>query len=234
MEKYKCMIVEDEPLATNILKSYIQRLPHLELIGEFREAISAGHHLQQAAADILFLDIHLPELKGLDFLRTLTRVPSVIVTTAYHQYAIEGFELSVTDYLLKPFSFDRFLLSVNKAIKEVQTSQVLSGQAVLPPDFLFLTIDRKKVKIVYDDIDYIESSREYVKIFTSKGTYLSKISTSELEQKLPPAAFKRIHRSFIVSMNKIDSYNKEYVEIKGTKIPIGGGFRKDIPYFKNE
>lgn len=234
MEKYKVIIVEDEPLATNILKNFIQRVPHLELRGEFREAISAGHQLQREETDILFLDIHLPELKGLDFLRTLTKTPAVVLTTAYHQYAIEGFELSVTDYLLKPFSFDRFLLSVNKAIKEINARHALAKRAAAADDFLFLTIDRKKVKIIFDDILYIESSREYVRIVTPKTNYLSKISTTELEKLLPPDRFRRIQRSFIVAINKIESYNKEYVEISGKRISIGAAFRKEMTYFNKE
>lgn len=232
MEKYKVIIVEDEPLATNILKNFIQRVPHLELRGEFREAISAGQQLQEEEADILFLDIHLPELKGLDFLRTLTKTPAVVLTTAYHQYAIEGFELSVTDYLLKPFSFDRFLLSVHKAIKEITARHALAKRTELAEDFLFLMIDRKKVKIIFDDILYIESSREYVKIVTKKSNYLSKISTTELEKMLPSDRFRRIQRSFIVAINKIDSYNKEHVEINGKRISIGSAYKKEMNNFK--
>ncbi|MBH2003606.1 MAG: response regulator transcription factor [Sphingobacteriia bacterium] len=231
MQRYKCIIVEDEPLASGILKNYISRIPYLELQGEFREAISAGRQLQQEETDLIFLDIHLPELKGLDFLRTLTKMPVVIVTTAYHQYALDGFELSVTDYLLKPFSFNRFLAAVNKAVKQVNASYVMANRPVIPERYLFLTIDRRKVKILFDEIDYIESSREYVKVFTEKTMYVSKISTGELEKILPAEKFRRIHRSFIVAVDKIDAYNKEYVEIKGEKIPIGGGFKKDNTFF---
>ena len=234
MQKYKCIIVEDEPLATNVLKSFIQRIPYLELKGEFREAISASQELQQNETDIMFLDIHLPEIKGLDFLRTLTNSPVVILTTAYHQYAIDGFELSVTDYLLKPFSFDRFLLSVNKAVKQINASEALAKRPVPAEDFLFLTIDRRKVKILLDEILYIESSREYVKIFTSKASYISRIGTSELEKMLPLQRFRRIQRSFIVAIDKIDSYNKEYVEINGKRISIGAAFKKEMDYFRRE
>lgn len=226
MQKYKCIIVEDEPLATSVLKSYIQRIPYLELKGEFREAISASQELQQNETDILFLDIHLPEIKGLDFLRTLTSTPEVILTTAYHQYAIDGFELSVTDYLLKPFSFDRFLLSVSKAVKQINVNQALLRRSASAEDFLFLTIGRRKVKILFDEILYIESSREYVNIFTAKTSYTSRIATSELEKMLPSQRFRRIQRSFIVAIDKIDSYNKEYVEINGKRISMGTSFKK--------
>lgn len=234
MEKYKVIIVEDEPLATSILKNYIHRVPHLQLRGEFRVATSAGRHLQQEPTDILFLDIHLPELKGLDFLRTLTKRPAVVLTTAYHQYAIEGFELNVTDYLLKPFSFDRFLLSVNKAILEIKASEALAKRSAAANDFLILPIDRRKVKISFDDILYIESSRDAVKIFTTRANYFSRVSTTDLEKMLPPERFRRIQRSFIVALDKIEAFNKEYVEINGTRIPIGITFRKDMPYFTKE
>lgn len=234
MQKYKCIIVEDEPLATNILKGYIQRIPYLELKGEFREAITASQELQHNETDIMFLDIHLPEIKGLDFLRTLTNSPEVILTTAYHQYAIDGFELSVTDYLLKPFSFDRFLLSVNKAVKQINANRALLRRPAPADDFLFLTIDRRKVKILFDEILYIESSREYVNIFTAKTSYTCKIGTSELEKMLPSQRFRRIQRSFIVAIDKIDSYNKEYVEINGKRISIGAAFKKEMDYFRKE
>ncbi len=228
------MIVEDEPPAINILRNYIQRVPHLEPGGEFREATSAGRQLQQVPIDILFLDIHLPELKGLDFLRTLTKRPAVILTTAYHQYAIEGFELGVTDYLLKPFSFDRFLLAVNKAIRDIKSEQALAQRSAAANDFLLISVDRRKVRIAFDDILYIESSREAVKIFTLKTSYFCRIRTKVLEKMLPPERFKRIQRSFIVALDKIEAFNKEYVEINGKRIPIGIGYRNGMTYFTNK
>lgn len=227
MQKIKCIIVEDEPLAAKLLADYIQQVPYLELCATFKQAISAGHYLQEENTDLIFLDIHLPKLKGLSFLRTLQEPPAIIVTTAYHEYAVEGFELNVADYLLKPFSFERFMAGVNKVSKLIR-AQAPAEQAASPKEnSLFLTIDRKKVRIDYDQVLYIESRREYIKIVTLNTEYLSKISTSEVEQLLPPARFVRVHRSFIVSVDKIDSYTKSEIEVKGTTIPLGKGYKNE-------
>ncbi len=227
MQKIKCIIIEDEPLATKLLSDYIQQIPYLELCHSFKEALSAGSYMQREKADLIFLDIHLPKLKGLSFLRTLQNPPAIIITTAYQQYAIEGFELSVVDYLVKPFSLERFIAAVNKAYKLLR-SQPLIEQAELKQDTcLFLTIDRKRVRIDYDKILYIESRREYVKVFTLLGEHTSKISTTELESLLPSTRFIRVHRSFIVAIGKIDIYTKGEVEVNGKAIPIGKGYKNE-------
>lgn len=227
MQKIKCIIVEDEPLAAKLLSDYIRQVPYLELCATCKEAISAGSYLQREKTDLIFLDIHLPKLKGLSFLRTLQEPPAVIVTTAYHEYAVEGFELNVTDYLLKPFSFERFVTAVNKVSKLVR-SQPGTAVAETPKETsLFLTIDRKKVRIEYDQILYIESRREYIKIVTLHSEYTSKISTNEVEQLLPKTRFVRVHRSFIVSVDKINTYSKTEIEIRGTTIPLGKGYKND-------
>lgn len=227
MQKIKCIIVEDEPIAVRLLSDYIQQVPYLELCGSFKEALSAGSFLQKGKTDLIFLDIHLPKLKGLSFLRTLQNPPSVIVTTAYHQYAIEGFELSVVDYLLKPFSLDRFIAAVNKVSKLIQPHQLAYNTDLPKATSLFLTIDRKKVRIDYNSILYIESRREYVKIVTLNNEYTSKISTTELESLLPKPKFIRVHRSFIVSIDKIDNYTKGEIEVKGKTIPIGKRYKNE-------
>ncbi len=226
MSKIKCIIVEDEPLAVKVLSDYISQTPFLELQGTFKDAILATDYLRHNQTDLIFLDIHLPKLKGIAFLKTLTNPPAVIVTTAYHQYAVEGFSLNVTDYLLKPFEFERFLVAVNK-VKTAQKKQQQSNEAAGLKDYLFLNVQKKKVKILFSDIVYVESQREYIKIVTTKKEYISKLSTHEIEDILPPNLFKRIHRSFIVSVNKIDSYTSEMVELNGISIPIGRGY-KDI------
>ena len=158
------------------------------------------------------------------FLKTLSHPPSVIITTAYHQYAIEGFDLNVTDYLLKPFAFERFLIAVNKvksAVSEFQKSR--EGEE--KKDFIFLNVQKKKVKILFSEIMYIESQREYIKIVTTKMEYISKMGTHEIESLLPANLFKRIHRSFIVSIPRIESYTAEIVEVNGVSIPIGREYR---------
>lgn len=227
MSKLRCIIIEDEPLAVKILADYIAQVPFLELQGTFKDAILATDYLRNHSVDLMFLDIHLPKLKGMAFLKTLTHPPAVIITTAYHQYAVEGFDLNVTDYLLKPFEFERFLIGVNK-VKKADPEVMIPEGNTEHKDYLFLNVQKKKVKVLFSDILYVESQREYIKVVTTKTTFLPKMSTHEIEALLPAALFKRIHRSFIVSVGKIDSYTAEYVEVNGVTIPIGRGYREVI------
>lgn len=237
MSELRCIIVEDEPLAAKVLTQYISEVPFLQLEATFKDAILATEWLRHHSTDLIFLDIHLPKLKGMAFLKTLTHPPAVIITTAYHQYAVEGFDMNVTDYLLKPFEFERFLIAVNK-VKTVAPVPGKIPEEIRPikqvaetgevKDHIFLQADRKKVKILFSDIIYIESQREYIKIVTAKKEYVSKMSTIEIENLLPTHLFKRIHRSFIVSLSKIESYTADMVELNGVSIPIGRGYRDVI------
>src|SRR5450755_1585385 len=227
MPNLKCIVIEDEPLAVKVLKDYISQVPFLELQGTFKDAILATDYLRHNHTELIFLDIHLPRLKGMAFLKTLTHPPAVIVTTAYHQYAVEGFNLNVTDYLLKPFDFERFLIAVTR-VKTAQREKQESNESQELKDFIFLHVQKKKVKILFSEIVYIESQREYIKIITTKREYISKMSTHEIEDLLPPNLFKRIHRSFIISISKIESYTAEIVEVSGVSIPIGRGYRDII------
>jgi two-component system, LytTR family, response regulator len=227
MSKIKCIVIEDEPLAVKVLVDYISQVPFLELQGCFKDAILATDFLRNNTTQLIFLDIHLPKLKGMAFLKTLTNPPAVIITTAYHQYAVEGFDLNVTDYLLKPFEFDRFLTAVTK-VRTAQPAKQHTNESAETKDHLFLNVQKKKVKILFSEIVYIESQREYIKIVTTKKEYLSKMSTHEIETLLPSSLFRRIHRSFIISMTKIDSYTAEMVEVNGVSIPVGRGYRDII------
>jgi two-component system, LytTR family, response regulator len=224
MSKIKCIIVEDEPLAAKVLSDYISQTPFLELQGTFKDGILATDFLRDNQTDLIFLDIHLPKLKGMAFLKTLTHPPAVIITTAYHQYAVEGFDLNVRDYLLKPFEFERFLTAVTK-VKTAQTEKQEPAESTDIKDHLFLNVQKKKVKILFSEILYIESQQEYIRIVTTKKVYLSKMTTSEMEVLLPGNLFKRIHRSFIISISKIESYTAEIVDINGISIPIGRSYR---------
>ncbi|MBL7888295.1 MAG: response regulator transcription factor [Bacteroidia bacterium] len=224
MSKIKCIIVEDEPLAAKILTDYILQVPFLELQSTFKNALLATEFLRENTTDLIFLDIHLPKLKGMAFLKTLTQRPAVIVTTAFNQYAVEGFDLNVTDYLLKPFAFERFLIAVGK-VRTAQNEISKTNEIAEKKDFLFLNVQKKKVKILFSEIVYIESQREYVKIVTTKKEYTPKMSTHEMESLLPANLFKRIHRSFIVSISKIESYTAEVIEVNGASIPIGREYR---------
>lgn len=225
MSKLKCIIVEDEPLARKILEGYISRIPFLELQGSFEDAIIAMDHLREQTIDLMFLDIHLPEIKGLTFLRTLAKPPAVIITTAYQEYALVGYELNVVDYLLKPFEFERFLMAVNKVKKQIESEQPAGQKS---KDYFFVSIQLKKVKILFSEILYIESQKEYVKIVTSDSSYITKMSTHEIEELLPSSLFKRIHRSFIIAIHKIRSFNSEMVEINGISIPVGRGYKEAL------
>ncbi|MEO8712800.1 MAG: response regulator transcription factor [Parafilimonas sp.] len=224
MSEIKCIIIEDEPLAVKILSDYISEVPFLKLQGTFKDAILATDWLRHNNTELIFLDIHLPKLKGMAFLKTLTHAPAIIITTAYHQYAVEGFDLNVTDYLLKPFDFERFLIAINK-VKSIQAEKNIPHESRKIKDHLFLNAERKRVKILFSEIVYIESQREYIKIITTKKEYISKMSTHEIEALLPADLFKRIHRSFIVSMSKIESYTADSVEVNGISIPVGREYR---------
>lgn len=227
MSKLKCIIIEDEPLAAKVLSDYIKEVPFLDLQGTFKDAILASEYLRTHEVELIFLDIHLPKLKGMAFLKTLISPPSVIITTAYHQYAVEGFDLNVTDYLLKPFDFERFFMAVNK-VKFANT------ETFTPSDkkgYIFVNIQKKKVKILFSEIIFIESQKEYIRIVTTKNEYLSKMGTGEIEALLPENSFKRIHRSFIISVQKIESFNTDMVEVSGVIIPIGRGYREVVEGF---
>jgi two-component system, LytTR family, response regulator len=233
MPDINCIIIEDEPLAAKVLADYISQVPFLKLQGTFKDAILGTDYLRHHTTDLIFLDIHLPKLKGMAFLKMLTHPPAVIITTAYHQYAVEGFNLNVTDYLLKPFDFERFLIAVTK-VKTAGTSRlqdIPQQQATTmpgPKDYIFVMVQKKKVKILFADIVYIESQREYVKIVTTQKEYFSKMSTHEMETLLPAALFLRIHRSFIISISKIDSYTADIIEVNGIPLPIGRGYRDSV------
>lgn len=227
MSEIKCIIVEDEPLAAKVLSEYISQVPFLNLQGTFKDAILATEYLQDNETDLIFLDIHLPKLKGMAFLKTLVNPPAIIVTTAYHQYAVEGFNLNVTDYLLKPFEFERFLAAVNK-VKAVQQQKQIVDEINPAKDYLFVNVQKKKIKILFSEIIYTESQQEYIKIVTTGKTYFSKLTTAEMETLLPSNLFKRIHRSYIVSVKKIESYTAESVEVSGISIPIGRSYRNVI------
>ncbi|MEA5461502.1 LytTR family DNA-binding domain-containing protein [Arcicella sp. LKC2W] len=226
MSNIKCIIIEDEPLAVKVLVDYIAQIPFLDLKGSFKDAFLASEYLHKHDVGLIFLDIHLPKLKGMAFLKTLINPPSVIITTAYHQYAIEGFDLNVTDYLLKPFEFERFFMAVNK----VKSASIESKNSEIK-DYIFVNVQKKKVKILFSEIIFIESQKEYIRIVTTKHEYLSKMGTGEIEALLPENLFKRIHRSFIISLEKVESFNAEMVEVNGITIPIGRGYKEAIEGF---
>jgi DNA-binding LytR/AlgR family response regulator len=230
----RCLIIDDEPPAREIIRRYVQEIPTLQLMGECANAIQALTVLQQQSIDLLFLDIRMPQLNGTDFIKTFKNPPKIIFTTAFAEYALEGYELDVVDFLMKPIRFDRFLKAVNKAYP------VNGSMAALKPvaspvieekkneSFVYFRADRKMVKVMLDDILYIESMKDYIKVYTVQGVIITKQSISSVEAMLPDKLFVRTHRSFIVSINKIKSFTNELVEIDKTDIPIGKLFRNGV------
>lgn len=230
-KKITCLAVDDEPPALEVLKKYIQSVQTLELAGTCADAIEAINFLQKRTVDILFLDIKMPELMGTDLVKTLKNPPRVIFTTAYRKFAVEGFELDAVDYLLKPVSFERFLRAVNKAMDQSrQTTPVKEPEAISTTagNSIYFRSDRKMVKVDLDDILYVESLKDYIRVVTKNKTILTKHAISSLEENLPRSKFVRIHRSFIVALNKIDSYSSELVEIGKQELPISRMYRYEV------
>lgn len=228
-QQYSCLVVDDEPPARDVLRRYIQQMPVLTLAGECSNALQAMSVLQQQHIDLLFLDIHMPQVSGIDLIKTLSASPKIILTTAYEQYAIQAFELEVSDYLLKPIAFDRFLKAVMRSLPAAPRPAV---QAIAPaneqPPFLYFRADRKMVKVLLEEICYVESFKDYVKIFTVREQVITKHSMVALESMLPAARFLRIHRSYIVAINKITAFTNEQVEITGIVLPIGRLYRLQV------
>jgi two-component system, LytTR family, response regulator len=227
-----CLIVDDEPPARDVLRRYVEELPILKLCGECGNAIQALGFLQQQTIDLLFLDIRMPQLSGIDFLKTLKHPPKIIFTTAYSEYALEGYELDVVDYLMKPVRFDRFLKAINKAFPANGLRQSVSEPSFQDEKslgaFVYFRADRKMVKILLNDILYIESMKDYVKVFTNANTIVTKQSISSVETMLPEKKFVRTHRSYIVSIDKIKSFTNEVLEVDKTEIPIGKIYRNNV------
>lgn len=230
MEKYNCIIVEDEPLAVEVLEDYIRQVPFLELKAVCSDALYAMEVLQKGKTDVVFLDIHLPRIKGLDFLKTLKNPPQVIITSAYREYAVESYELNVVDYLLKPVNFNRFLMAVNKLRTQGNNEILFSKQAQMPPErpYLFVNVNKKRVKVHLDEILYIESKKEYINIVTKGKSFLTKFQLGELEEQLAKNNFIRVHRSFIVPKGKIDAFSATEIEIAGQHIPIGRIYKEFV------
>ena len=226
-------MIDDEPPAREILKQHIAGVEALELAGTCSNAVEAISFLKEHQVDLLFLDIQMPQLLGTNFIRTLKNSPKVIFTTAYRKYAVEGFELDAVDYILKPISFERFLKGVNKVLQTNLTSGHLSTSAKenfseQPNSFLYFRVDRKMVKVFFHDILFIEGLKDYIKIVTNTRTIITKYVLSTLEEVLPSDEFLRIHKSYIIAINKIDCYNADSVEIAKHELPIGRMFKHDV------
>lgn len=233
---YNCLIVDDERPALKLLEAYIAKLPHLNLVASCENGMQAIAALQQHSVDLLFLDIQMPDLTGLELLQTLKIKPQVVLTTAYRDYAVEGFALNATDYLVKPYSFERFVQAVNKCLEiitlksnpEPQTTTKQSDITETSPteNHFFVKTAYKMERVEFEDIRYIESMREYVSIHTKGRRFVVHHTMNNMEEKLPKPNFIRIHRSYIVAMNYIEAINGNTVHIEEKVIPVGGSYRK--------
>lgn len=228
MSNYNCIIVEDEPLAAEVLQDYISQVSFLTLKGVCTDALYAMEMLQKEKIDLMFLDIHLPKLKGLDFLKTLTHPPKVIFTTAHHEYAINGYELNALDYLLKPIEFSRFCQAVNKMNNLPGSVATIQEPTNTEKGFYYFNVGKKKIKLFTDDILYIESVKEYVKVVTKDKSIITKFMLSQMEELMTKNNFLRIHRSFLVSKSKIDAFTATDVEINNKLLPIGRSYKEAV------
>lgn len=218
--KLKCVVVDDEPMAREIIETDIAKTPNLELVASCKNAAEVILFAQENEVDLFFLDINMPEISGLSLAKIIHKKAQIIFTTAYRKYAIDGFNLNVVDYLLKPIGFDRFL----QAVQKVLVSEVAENNN----DFMFVRSDRKMVKIDFNAILYIESLSDYLKIFTKEKTIVIRETISSLEEKLPSKKFIRIHRSFIVSFKSISSYTNEFIEVNQKALPISRSYKESV------
>lgn len=231
MNALKCLIIDDEAPATKVLERYVQQIDGLTSVGSCRNAMEALSLMNAHPIDLIFLDIQMPGITGIEFIKSLNQPLSVILTTAYREYAVEGFELNVTDYLVKPISFERFFRAVSKVFQQVRTT------AVLPPAepisefqsyvdmYMYVRVEKKMQKVQLKDIHYIESMGDYVKIILSDQQLITHLKIGYLEKKLPVQKFIRIHRSYIVAKDKIQSFTANSIEVASKNLPIGGNYR---------
>ena len=229
--KINCLVVDDEPPALQVLEKYVSSVQSLELVGTCVDAVEALNFIRQRPVDLIFLDIQMPQILGTDFLRTLKKPPKVIFTTAFRKFAVEGFELDAVDYLLKPISFERFLKAVNKVMDASLNGTLLveaEPKRTATENYIYLRSDRKMIKVALSDILYIESIKDYIKVIATSGTVITKQSISSIEETLPKEMFVRIHRSFIVALDKVKSYSNELVWIGQTELPISRMYRHEV------
>ena len=223
----KCLIIEDEPLAVDIIRDYISEVSFLELIAVCNDAFAAMQVLTEQKIDLIFLDLHLPKLKGLDFLATLKSPPMVIITTAYHDFAVKSYEFNVVDYLLKPIEFSRFMVAINKIMLLENSKNTFIQEPIIENKIteLYFNVNKKKARIDLSSILYIESQKENIKIVCQDKTIITRYLISQIEKELPQHKFIRIHRSFIVGLSKIDFIDANDVEVDGKQIPIGRNYK---------
>lgn len=225
----KVIIVDDEPLAINVIKNYIGQVKDLELVETFSNAVDASTYLQSHNVDIIFLDINMPILDGLEFLKTLNDAPMIIITTAHEEFALESYELEVIDYLIKPIPFPRFLKSVNRILKLKKTHDSTERNTTSDHPSIFVKVDKKKLQKIYlDEIVVVESLKDYIRIKTTTGKYIVHKTLSSFTEELPADQFIRIHRSFTISIDKVQVVEGNSLEIDNTRYTIGRSYLNDV------
>ncbi len=225
----KCVLIDDESPAIDLLKNHIEMLANIEILASCYSAIEAFEVLKKESVDLLFLDIEMPVLKGLDFLKTLQNPPKVIITTAYREYALEGYDLDIVDYLLKPISFDRFV----KAMDRYYERNTVRIEKEIPKaeenaSFLYVNVNKKHIKVVFEDVLYIESLKDYVRIHTKRQKLVVKSNIGKIATQLPKSKFLRTHRSYMVAIQKITAFTHRDIEIGEIEIPIGSSYYKEV------
>jgi len=229
--KIKCIIIDDEPLAAEVIENYLKEFSNVEHVGSFTNPLEALELIESGEIEAVFIDINMPKMNGLEFIRSIESKPSFVITTAYREYAVESYDLDVLDYLVKPIPFNRFLKSINKLSLKFNADRSMENtHDSSERSFIFLKVDKKLVRIKYDDIHFIESLKDYIKVFTSEGDFLAHKSLTSITEELPKSKFLRIHRSFTVSLDKIDALEGNSVLVKGKRIPIG---RKYVNHAKD-
>lgn len=229
-KKINCIIVDDEPIAREILESHLKKIDAITIVASCKNAIEAFNEINTNSIDLIFLDINMPEISGLSFAKSINKNSKVIFTTAYREYAIDGFDLQAVDYLLKPISFERLLQAVNKYFGE-NTKLISENTSEIIPeknDFIFVRSDRKMIKIDFSEINYIESYSDYIKIHLTNKIIVTRETITNIEGKLPQKDFIRTHRSYILSLSKIDSFTNEFVEVNKKAIPISRSYKKEV------
>ena len=217
-----CIVIDDEPLARSLLEGYIKEVPFLEYKGSFKNAILANDFLLENQVDLLFLDIQMPMLTGIDFLKSIKDPPKVIITTAYRNYAVESYEFRVLDYLLKPITFSRFFKAVSPLQQSISNDTIKTS---ISKAFIFVQSNKKHIKLFLDEITYAESMKDYLKIHTTSQSVLIKERISAFVEQLPSEQFIRVHRSYIVNLDHVTAYTQQDVEIGEIEIPIGGNYK---------
>jgi DNA-binding LytR/AlgR family response regulator len=228
--KTRCLIIDDEPLAIKLIRAHLSKFESFEIAGECSNALKAIEFLKKEKIDLMFLDINMPEITGVEFLKSIPNPPYVIITTAYREYAIEGYDLDVVDFLLKPISFERFLKAINRYCNRTRSAKEESDKNTgqYAKKQVFIQDGKNIYKLNYDDILYFEGYGEYVKVITTSKTYMVRESLTEFEQKLSTDSFLRIHKSYIVNLKKITGFSTIHVLLKDIEIPIGRIFREKV------